>query len=434
MRKRFPWLLVVLFILLFLSNTAFATGEVVYRLTVEGQIDNGMVRYLNRGLEEAEKAGASLVVLEMNTPGGYLESAEAIGSLLEETDIPTVAFINRRALSAGSYLALCCDYIYMAPGSTMGAAEARTIFENEPADEKVLSSWEGAMRSAAESKGRDPLLAAAMVRRGISVPSLVEKGELLVLTPEQAFSTGYSEGTVRNLQGLLEDFEMETATLREVVPTFNEKLSGFLTNPIVATLLLTVGIAALVIELFTAGFGGFGAVSLIAFVLYFGGSLMAGQSGYEAIIFFVLGLLLLLIEAFIPGFGVFGISGLVSLVTAIVLAAASAEIGLYMLLFSIVAAGIIIWVAFRFLEKRGFADHIILRDVAGKDRGYTSHSDYSDLEGKQGESITPLRPAGAAVIEGKRIDVVTQGEYIPSATGIKVVATEGGKVIVKKAD
>jgi membrane-bound serine protease (ClpP class) len=111
-----------------------------------------------------------------------------------------------------------------------------------------------------------------------------------------------------------------------------ERLARWITNPTFATLLLTIAIAALIIEVMTAGFGVAGAISILAFVLFFGGHIFAGLAGYEVVALFLIGLILLLVEAFLPNFGIVGGVGILAVAAAVVLTAASTGQGLAMLL------------------------------------------------------------------------------------------------------
>ena len=405
------------------------TGPVVALIPVSGTIDPGMKNFVQRSLEEAKAIGATEVILELDTPGGYIASAEEIRKLMDDYHRPIYALIRPRALSAGAYLALSADAIYMVPGSTMGAAEPRYLGMGQ-VDEKVLSAWDKEMRSVAERQGRDPLVAAAMVRQEIAIEGIVESGNLLTLTAGEAVEVGYCEGIVNNRPELLE--KLGGVELVELNPRFTDHMVRWTTNPVIATILLVIGIGGLVVEVFTAGFGVAGILSLISFTLYFGGHIAAGLAEYWVVFLFLLGVVLMVVEAFIPGFGVFGIAGLFATVTSIVLAAATVKTGLIMLAFSLVFTGLFSALAFRFFAKRGVLRHIILADEERAEFGYVAPADHKYLLGLEGTAITPLRPAGSAEIEGKRVDVVSEGGFIPAWAAVKVVYVEGVRVVVRQ--
>lgn len=415
----------------FLSySTVFSASSSVYIVPLKGEVDPGWGHFLERSLEEAAAADAAAVVLEIDTPGGYIGAAQSAGELLSDFSSPIYAYVKPHALSAGAYLALCTDGIYMAPGASIGAAEPR-ILGSDVTDEKLVSAWEADMRGAAEKQGKDPQLAAAMVRREIEIEDVVSGEELLTLTAAQAESLGFSDGTAADINELLEMINLEGAGIVRLTPTDWEKLSGWLIKPTIATIILSLAFIFLILEVLSAGFGIAGLLSILCFGLYFGGHFFTGLGGWPAIFLFFLGIVLLLVEAFIPGFGIFGLGGLASVFAAIVMSAASAEAGLRMLFISIVVSIVAGYLAFKYFQRKGILRRFILYDAATSEEGFSSSADLSHFEGKPGKSVTPLRPAGIAMIEGSRLDVVSEGSFIPAGAEIEVVKVEGRRVVVR---
>lgn len=408
-----------------------ADNESVLVIKIDGTIDPGTKSYFQFVTEEAERINASAIVIELDTPGGYIASAEAISSLMDDYRAPIYAYVRPSAISAGAYLALAADQIYMAPGSTIGAAEPRYLGVGE-VGEKELSAWEKKMASMAERQGRDPVIASAMVRSDIVIDGLVEEGVLLTLTAAEALDFGYSEGTVADENELLQAIGLPDAEWISVDLRISDTLVSWTTNPVVGTLLLMIGLGGLILEVISAGFGAAGLLSLAAFALYFGGNIAAGMAEYWVLILFVFGIALMLVEAFMPGFGIFGVGGLVSTLASIVLAAVSVQTGMIMLLIALVLAAVFSVFAFRYFTKRGALRHIILADEETANLGYVAPRDQRELAGKEGIAITALRPSGAATIDGKRVDVVSEGSYIPAGEPLVVTGVEGVRVIVRR--
>jgi membrane-bound serine protease (ClpP class) len=402
-------------------------------IEISGTIDPGTASYVSFALGEAEQSGAAAVILELDTPGGFINSAEAIRRLMDQYEQPIYAFVRPNAISAGAFLALASDAIYMVPGATIGAAEPRYL-GLEAVDEKELSFWEKEMAGMAERQGRDPLVASAMVRRDIAIEGLVDEGVLLTLTAGEAVEVGYSEGTVADYAGLLQEVGLEGAELYPIESRVSDTLVSWTTNPVVGTLLLMIGIGGLILEVITAGFGGAGILSMAAFALYFGGNIAAGMAEYWVLILFVFGIALMLVEAFIPGIGVFGVAGLISTLISIVLAAVSVQTGMIMLLISLVLAVLFSVFAFRFFARRGALRHIILSDEERADLGYVAPLDQKNLTGREGVAISSLRPSGAALIGGQRVDVVSDGAFIPAGEKVIVDRVEGARVIVRRLE
>ena len=423
----FTLFLLILFYFLPLS----AISSSVYVIPVRGQIEPGWLLFLERSLEEARKEVVEAVILDIDTPGGFVDTVQKAKVLIDEFPTPVYGYINTNALSAGAYLSLLTDSFYMKPGSTIGAAEPAILGGGE-VDEKILSFWEAEMRSAAERQGKDPAIAAAMVRKEMAIESLVEEGELLTLTTAEAENINFSNGTVSSIDELLGLKDLSSAEVIYTSASFWERLSGWLINPIVATFLLMMGFFFLIVEILSAGFGVAGFLSLLSFGLYFGGHFFTGISGWPAIFLFVFGIIFILVEAFMPGFGIFGIGGLAAVVVAIVLAAASATLGIYMLLISFFVAGFAGYIAFRYFQRRGTLKRFILSDSATKEAGYSSSEDYSHLLGKKGQASTSLRPSGKVEIEGKKYDMVSEGGYISTGESVEVIRVEGYRIVVRK--
>ena len=188
--------------------------------------------------------------------------------------------------------------------------------------------------------------------------------------------------------------------------------------------------AALVIEIFTSGFGVAGVIALLAFGLYFGGNIFAGFGRTEYVLVFVIGIVLVGAEIFTSGFGLLGVSGLLCVALSIVLSAANFTQGLLTLGLALLFAIVIILIAFRFLRKSSLWDKIILSDAETRERGYVGPKDLSGYLGAEGVAVTPLRPSGTVEVAGERLDALTDGVYIAAGTKIIVTGTSSGSVVV----
>ncbi|CAH0347050.1 nodulation protein NfeD [Bacillus sp. CECT 9360] len=431
------WQSTAVFILLMLAvmimpDHSSAKNELVYVVPIEETVEKGLHAFLTRALETAEENNADLVVFDINTPGGAVDAAGEIGKLLSDTPVKTVAFVNNRALSAGAYISLNADEIYMVPNATMGSAAVIDGAGNM-ADKKAQSYWVAAMETAAEQNGRDPLYARAMTEEGVNLPEYeAEDGKLLTLTATSAEKVGYSEGTVSSISALVTEMGMEDAEIRSVDETFSEKLARFLTNPFVVPLLLTIASIAIIIELFTPGFGIAGIIGITAFVLFFYGHLVAGLAGYEAIGLFVIGIILIMLEFIVPG-GIIGALGLLAVVGSLFMATGDPVNMTISLLIALIAS-ILVSILFVkvFGRKMKFFKKMILTDSTNTENGYVSNHNRLELVGKQGETLTDLRPSGTVLIDDERVDVVTEGSFIHKGALVKIIKTEGARIVVRE--
>lgn len=435
MRKAGLFLLGVWLLSLYFHFQPFAwadSAQKVYWIPVEQEVEQGLYQFLNRSFQEAEQAGAQEIILEMDTLGGEVNAALNIGKLIRQSRIPVTVYIKGEAISAGSYIALNAKYILMAPGSAMGAAEPRTI-SGEVADPKTLAFWKSNMRAAAESQNRNPEIAAGMVDRNMVIKGLKKKGELVSLSAKEAVHLKMADKLVQNEKEVLFFLDAKPRDVHRVEMSWSEALTRFVTNPMVIPVLLTLGFIGIAIEMFTPGFGIPGLVGVSAFGLYFFGHYLAGFAGAETAVLFTLGIVLMLIELFVPGFGIFGLLGLASLIAAVVVAAYDAAFSLASILVALTVTGVVLAVVLRRFGIRGIWKKLVLSETQQNEEGYTSRQKQSHLIGKLGKAVTPLRPAGVAVIDGIRRDVVSRGGMIPKGSLVEVVDTEGVRVVVRLA-
>lgn len=407
-------------------------GAPVYIVSVTGTVDANLAGLVERGLAEAGEAGAAAVIMELDTPGGLVDQAIRIKNAVHRSPLLTIAYVREQAISAGVLVALAADYLVMAPGTTIGAAEPR--LGSQPAGEKTISWWAGVLATAAQEHGRRDDIARAMADPDVIIPGLVEKGKLLTLTDRQAVDLGWIDGQAASREELLRQYGLEASPAVAVEPTGAEVLGRWLGNPYLATLLLLVGLAGIVIELLTVGFGLAGTIGVAALALYLGGSLAAGFGNWLAIVLLLLGVVLMLLEVLvIPGFGVAGIAGIAAAVAGILLAAPNLEQGLISLAVAVLGTAVLVLLFLRLLPRRRSWRGLILEAREETRAGYSAApQDYQAYLDRKGTALTPLRPAGIMLLaSGERLDVVAEGAFIARSTPIRVVKVEGNRVVVR---
>ncbi|MEQ4483839.1 NfeD family protein [Cohnella silvisoli] len=409
----------------------------VYVIPVHQTVQSGLASFLDRALKEAEEAKASLVVLDIDTPGGRLNTAEDIGKRIREAAVPTVAFVSGKAASAGAYIALNAGDIAMAPGTTIGAAmivdEAGNAIENP----KLVSFWSSEMVAAAELNGRNPEIAVKMVdpSRELELKEIGEtngKGQILSLSAEKALKVGYADTLAKTVDEVIAWKGLSDRTVIDLNPSFAERVSEFVTSPGIATLLLIVGIAGIAIELIVPGFGAPGITGLIAFGLYFFGQSIAGFAGMESIVLFVIGIVLLISEMFIPSFGILGILGIAALIFGITMGAYDTGTALRSLGIAALIAIVIIIVFAYVFRKRGIWNRFILSEQLTTDKGYVPQLSREKWIGQEGIALSMLRPSGLADINGERLDVISTGEYVDKGKPVRVMSVDGTRIVVKE--
>lgn len=434
---------IVLLLLFLFSDFYFAQSNKVYVAHIETDINLGLAPYLTRVINEAEKAQAKAIIFKVNTLGGRVDAAIQIKDAILSTNILTIAFVNHRAISAGALITLSCDKIVMVTGGSIGAA---TVVDQagKKVGEKYQSFMRSEMRAIAEKNGRRVDIAQGMVDEKIVVEGLVDSTQLITLTTNEALKYGIADTSLSDMESILSAFNLENADLIDSDSNWAEDVVKFLNNGIVSSILIMIGFFGLFAEVKTPGWGVPGTAGIIALVLFFGSSYILALASIIDILLFAIGLILVFLEIFvIPGFGIAGISGIIMIIVSLFLALTGTNlpyvdtsiisVAIIQLSSALAGALILIFILAKFLPKTSTFSRLILVDSEKNKKGFVSANKISKIVGKKGVALTTLRPSGIAEIDGKRVDVVSEGTYIEKGEKVVVLSSEGFKVVVTKA-
>ena len=467
--------LVVLLAVLSAGGSGDAQGGVddgpVYVMRITGTIDLGLAPYVDRVVKAAEDDGAAAIIVEIDTPGGRLDAVLQMRDTILDAEVRTIALVDASAFSAGALVAIAADEIYMTPGAVLGAATPVLGGSGETADEKTISAVRAAFESTAEANGRDPRVAGAMVDSRVEIAGLVTGEELLTLTVSEAIEFGYAEGTAADRDAMLVELGLADNELVVMNVGFAEQLVRFLTDPLIAGLLLLGGFLLIIGDFFSGGVGIAAVGGLALLAIFFWGHMLAGLAGWEDIVLLLVGIALLAVEVFVlPGFGVAGILGLIALgggafmamiyrdfdfVTNDDLWRAGLTVGI-----TLIAAVMGIVVLIMLVSRRAAPGGLVLSTRIGSGQTLTQRTsggwlrwfdgnnrlepdrierpEDSDanaersLVGSTGTAVSDLRPGGIADIDGQRIDVVTSGEFLPAGEAIDVIRDDRYRRVVRK--
>ncbi|MFO1154752.1 MAG: nodulation protein NfeD [Rhodospirillales bacterium] len=318
------------------TATALADEQRVPMLAVDGAIGPATSHYVVRGLARAAEAGAPLVVLRIDTPGGLDTSMREIIRAILASPIPVVAFVapsGARAASAGTYILMASHVAAMAPGTTLGAATPIEIggdggpLGNKEAPgghpamaDKAISDAAAYIRGLAEMRGRNAAWAEKAVREAASLPAkeALAAHVIDVMAADTDALLKLLDG--RNVAMPAGSARLETSKARTAsdAPDWRTDLLALITNPSVAAILMLIGIYGILFEFYSPGYyapGVIGAICLLL-ALYAFHLLPVDGTGVALILF---GALLLVAEAFVPSFGVLGLGGLVAFVLGAVM-------------------------------------------------------------------------------------------------------------------
>ena len=433
-------------LLLTMSMPAFAATKVVI-LPLEDEIDARAWHHTRRACEKAVEDQAELFVIRMNTYGGALDAADSIRTSLMHLPVPTVAYINHNAASAGALIALACDSVFMTPGSSIGAATV-VDGQGQPMPDKYQAYMSSIMRSTAERHGkwladgdtiltwrRDPNIAASMVN----------PDSVTAFTSSEAVAAGFSDGTVSSLDEMFERLGVEDPDIETFEPTLTDDIIGFLSNAGVRALLVMLIIGGIYMEMHTPGLGFAAAVSLVAAYLYFLPMLISGTLPAWIVITLVIGVVLIALELFvIPGFGICGIAGIIAVVVALgaaITPVVGSDDNVTLAIISkplitvgiglIAAVALVAWLTSRHGPKffRRHSELLLTQDIKngyiGVDMGPAK------LVGHKATAMTDMRPAGKILFEGEVYDAVSTGAFIDAGSHLKILRYENAQLYVE---
>jgi membrane-bound serine protease (ClpP class) len=458
---------------------------------------------IRRKIAQAQVERSELIIFEMNTPGGASQAMDRIAQLIMDVrDIRTVAWVNTDAFSAGAVISLACDEIVMAPTGTIGDAMPIMIGGGQIQEipEKERGKIESAMRSEirvlAEQNGYNQALCEAMITitmriwlirheetgelrivqagdwqrrvRGapgatantattprqdspwVFVRELDGPDELVTLTAGEAEFVGLTQHIVADLNELRKLYNIAEGAIVTVEDNWSEQLVGFLTSPLVVSILVFVGMMAIYLEINTPGFGVAGGLAIACFAVLFGSRYLVGMAAWWEIALFVVGLILLALEVLvIPGFGIAGIAGIFCCVVGlfgILVNNPPDEIpwpqtnldwslftdGLLALAIGFILAVAAMPIIGRYLPKTPLGHRLILSAPPAEPFNPASDRDaiHRVRIGDEGLVSSTCRPVGEVRIGDDLLDAVAEGVYIAAGTRVTVTRVEGNRVVI----
>ena len=427
---------------------------------LKGEISPALHLFVRRGLKLAESAGASAIVIEMNTYGGRLDSAEEITTALNRAAIPTYTYIDTNAGSAGALIALATKHIYMAPVSAIGAAAPVLSTGQdlpETIREKTISYWSALVRNTASQNGHNPDVGEAFMNKDKEVKIgdrvMHAKGSLLTLNAKEATETingqpVLADGIAASIEDVAKKAKLSGQLVR-LEPTGFEQFAFWITA--LAPLLLLVGIVCAYLEFKIPGATLPGVIAGTCFVLFFLGHYLAGLAGWEAVVFFVLGVTLVLIEVlfFAHSTIIFGVVGAFLILASLFWAMVDRYpdqpvmpstkmllVPMLNLSIAIIASIIVIALLARYLPRTSLYRRFALLTANPSGPSFSAPREFVTGRpislGAKGTAVTMLRPSGKGRFGDQLVDVVTAGEFISAETPIVVSQIDGMRVLVSR--
>ena len=468
------------FLFILLAGMAGAAEPTVHIIPVSGTVEPGMAAYIKRVVSSLEKDKNAILVFVMDTFGGRVDAAfEIVETICSVPKQRTVAFVDKKAISAGALIALSAGTLVMKENTLIGdcAPIIQTSEGHKEVGEKTQTVLRAQFRTLAKRNGYPEVLAEAMVTKSMEVykitrgeeveymdktswedlpeaekenvtrkTTIVAEGELLTMDDKEAFDLGFSRSSVTDLDNVLQVLGYADYPRLRFEENWSEDFVRWI-QPFLPILML-LGIGAVYTEIKAPGFGIPGIVGMVCLGLVFFNQYLVGLADYTEILVFIIGFLLLSFEVFVlPGFGIAGISAIIVLAAGLVLSFQSFVLPDPSLPWEgdlmIKNLGMVMGCALGALLVSLFAVRFVLPRVSTVIKGpyldaslQDSHADSSEAQGivsgDEGVSLTTLRPSGKVRINNRKVDAVTQGDFIDPDTPIQVVRVSAGRVIVEK--
>ena len=415
---------------LFLLCTAYPAQAAPPRVVVvqlHGNVWPGTAAFVKQQLDAAYKSGAAGVILDLDTTGGSAAAADEIKqAILDHAGaFPIAAFVHDHALGPGALIAVACKTLALAPGATLGAAEGVS-----PSD----------LAGAATATGRNPAVATAFAAAQSDIPALgVKAGNSLTLTTQQAQNAGYAD--------------IITALPSDVAARMGPGLTGaqllpvsldpwmaaalWVTQPWATILLLVIGLALVAVELLTLHTWGIaGIIGGVVIAAIFAAYIAVGAATMIGVLLFLAGAGLLLLETHVlPGHGWPAFLGLTLIFAGLFFALGGQSGGaLYPMAIALGTTLAVLVGFFVYLPRSGVWKRLGMPGRQTALAGYVSGDDYTGYLGQYGVAVTLLRPSGVAEIDGIRLSVVSEGDFVPAGTRIQVVLVQGSRVVVRPVE
>ena len=483
---RFSLFMLVFSAVFFPADVNFAAPDVsevkqsVYVISVSGEVDPGMAAFVERAVQDISDDPNAIVVANIDTFGGRVDSAlEIVDTFLKIPKEKSIAFVEKKAISAGALIALSCGNLVMKPATTIGDCAPISYSKEGPEmlGEKFQSPIRAKFRALAKRNGYPVKLAEAMVsldkeifevlidgkkvlmdtsdyedltdeeKKKITLKkTIVEEGELLTMHAEEAVHLGFSKMTADSIDDMLGQMGIENYEVIHIEQSWSEAMVRFIGR--IAPILMMIGLAALYMEMKAPGFGVPGIIGIICLAIVFLNQYMVGLADYTELMVICFGLVLMGMEVFVlPGFGIAGIAGIVCLAVGLILSLQgfvlpdpSIPWEADLLVHNI--AVVLVAYIFAFIFTLFFMRYILPRFSLGSKGPYLmgnlkeAHADSTETAkiktGDRGVAKTYLRPSGKADINDDLFDVVSESEFIEKGTSIVVSSIKGNRIIVSR--
>jgi len=410
----------ILSLLLLGSTLCLAQTKIVHQIAIEGVINPAAREFIIESIDQAEKDAAELLVIEMDTPGGLMDSMHDIVKRILTADVPVAVYVapsGSRAGSAGVFITMAAHIAAMAPGTNIGSAHPVNFGGGADSSkvlmEKIVNDAVAGIKSVAEKRGRNAEWAEKAVRESVNITETEALQQKVI---------DYVVPSVDSLLSAVDGKEVEVLSGKKILHTRSARIEKFsmswrqevldiLSDPNIAYILMLIGIYGIFFELYNPGSvlpGVIGGICLIL-ALYSFQTLPVNYAGVMLIFFAII---LFLLEIKIPSYGILSIGGIISLVIGSLMLIET-DIPFLQISWKVIAGAAISTTLF-FMFAIGLAYKALrLKPTTGRE----------GLVGEEGTAITAIDPLGSIEVHGE-IWTVSSSERIEKGQRVMVAAVD----------
>jgi membrane-bound serine protease (ClpP class) len=408
----------------FVEKGGMGKGDDVEIIELEGPINPGAATFLTRGLEDAEKRGAELVIIQLDTPGGLVSSMRVMVKAIMNSPIPIVVYVAPKgagAASAGVMVTVSAHVAAMAPGTNIGAAHpvgAGGKDIDKDMSEKVVNDMASYGRGIAQDKGRNADWVEKAIRESVSITAeeAVEKKVVDLVAPDV-------DELLKLLNGREIDLKQGKVTLKTLgltkvfyTPGFRDNVLRLISDPNIAYILMMIGLAGLYFELAHPGAVFPGVIGAISLILAFY-SFQTLPVNYAGLLLIALAIVFFIAEIKVASYGILSLGGIVSLALGSIMLFEDVGVSLRLMAPTIVLIG-------------GF--FVIVSTLAFRAYRSKPQSGVEGLIGEMGVVKKPMDPEGLVFVHGEYWRAVSPEELEPGDM-VTVEEVTGLMLKVKKA-
>jgi len=403
-------------------------GPLVHVITIEGVINPVSAKFIIESLERAEEAGAECLIIELDTPGGLMESMRSIVKEIFASRVPVVVYVypsGSRAASAGVFITLAAHVAAMAPGTNIGAAHpvipGAAMDTSSTMMQKITNDAAAYIRSIAEKRGRNAEWAESAVRQSTSLTEKEALNQKVIdfIAPSLDSLLTLIDGRTVALESGEKTLRTQQATIVAHKMSWRYRILDKISDPNIAYILLLLGIYGIIFELSNPGSILPGVVGVIFLILAFF-AMQTLPINWAGLLLILFALVLFILEIKITSYGLLTLGGIVSMVLGSLMLFESPYPFLKVSLSVIVPAVIVTALFFLFAIGLG---------LKAQRRKPTTGRE--GIVGERGVAITPLNPYGKIKVHGEIWEAFSENK-VKEGDRVEVVSVEGLQLKVKK--